>query len=180
MNIERINHILAILTIMGHIGLILGSIMLIGLKNGMKNPFVTFFNWIGKNANLLGWITALVGILASLYYSEIIAYEPCFLCWWQRIFLYPQFFIFFIAWLKKNQNVRSYAITLSTLGLIVAIYNDFLQFGGSPFIPCSATGPSCGQRLIFEFGYVTMPMMSATLFAGIIFLMLVQKKFTKE
>src|SRR3989338_8939419 len=67
-----------------------------------------------------------VSIAASaltLFYSEVIGFPPCPLCWWQRVFLYPQ--------------VVSFA-----------------------------------QRFVFEFGYITLPLMAATVFAFLIALML--------
>lgn len=35
------------------------------------------------------WVVACVATLGSLYLSEILGYEPCKLCWFQRILMYP-------------------------------------------------------------------------------------------
>ena len=35
-----------------------------------------------------------IATLGSLYFSEIMKFEPCVLCWYQRIFMYP-----FVLWL---------------------------------------------------------------------------------
>ncbi|MEG0381222.1 MAG: disulfide bond formation protein B, partial [Kurthia sp.] len=42
-----------------------------------------------ENALLMIWVVALMATLGSLYFSEIRGYEPCELCWYQRIIMYP-------------------------------------------------------------------------------------------
>jgi hypothetical protein len=47
--------------------------------------------------------------------------------------------------------------------------------GGTDIIPCPATGgiaADCAQRFLFEFGYVTFPLMSLSLFVLIIVVLL--------
>ncbi|MCT6817751.1 MAG: disulfide bond formation protein B, partial [Lysinibacillus fusiformis] len=40
-----------------------------------------------ENGLLFIWIVSAVATLGSLYFSEIRHYEPCKLCWIQRIFM---------------------------------------------------------------------------------------------
>lgn len=35
------------------------------------------------------WGASFIATLGSLYFSEIMKFEPCVLCWYQRIFMYP-------------------------------------------------------------------------------------------
>ncbi|UZM99013.1 disulfide bond formation protein B [Lysinibacillus sp. MHQ-1] len=42
-----------------------------------------------ENGLLFIWIVSAVATLGSLYFSEIRHYEPCKLCWIQRIFYVP-------------------------------------------------------------------------------------------
>src|SRR3954449_3294771 len=37
----------------------------------------------------IAWAIALTATLGSLYFSEIAHFEPCRLCWFQRICMYP-------------------------------------------------------------------------------------------
>ena len=114
------------------------------------------------------------GSALTLFYSEILGFAPCGLCWLQRVFLYPQVVLLGLALYKKDKNIVDYSIALSMAGGIVALYQHYLQMGGEAVLPCPATGPSldCASRFLFEFGYITFPLMSATLFAFLIVLML--------
>ena len=42
-----------------------------------------------ENSLLMIWVVSFVATLGSLYFSEVRGYEPCELCWYQRIFMYP-------------------------------------------------------------------------------------------
>ena len=127
--------------------------------------------WIVKTVR--NWalpIVALMGLFAivgSLTLSEGLMWEPCKLCWFQRIFLYPAFFIGLIAWWKKDRNALRYTLALALVGLLFSIYHYFIQMTGSTSLPCSVMGqgPSCGGTYIKEFGYLTIPMMALTLSA---------------
>lgn len=35
------------------------------------------------------WAVSIIATFGSLYFSEVKHYEPCDLCWLQRIFMYP-------------------------------------------------------------------------------------------
>ncbi|OGG79198.1 hypothetical protein A3A39_04955 [Candidatus Kaiserbacteria bacterium RIFCSPLOWO2_01_FULL_54_13] len=125
----------------------------------------------------LGFIFSLGGVILSLYYDSL-GFPACALCWWQRAFLYPQAVLFALALWKKDAKVADYSIALSAFGAVVALYQHYLQMGGGPLIPCPATvteAIDCSVRFFFEFGYITFPLMSATLFAFLIVLMLFVK-----
>lgn len=116
---------------------------------------------------------AFAGSALTLYYSEIVGYVPCGLCWLVRVFLYPQVILFALALYKKDRSIADYSLALSIPGALVALYTHYLQMGGASLVPCPASGVSdCAKRLVFEFGYVTMPMMGLTLIALLIILML--------
>lgn len=129
--------------------------------------------FVGNHALILGLILAVVGVGGTLYYSEIAGFEPCKLCWLQRIFFYPQLFIFAVALLRKTRDAFAYTLPLSTAGLIVAVYHYALQRGMTSPFPCSAdVALSCSKQLFLKFGYITEVMMSVTAFAALIVLTL--------
>ncbi|MBI5645117.1 disulfide bond formation protein B, partial [Candidatus Kaiserbacteria bacterium] len=109
----------------------------------------------------------------TLFYSDVLGIPPCVLCWWQRVFLYPQVVLFAIALWKKDHSIASYSIPLSIIGFAIGLYNHALQVLPSGTLPCPAQGVSCAQRFVFEFGYITFPMMAVTLFGFLIVLMLI-------
>jgi disulfide bond formation protein DsbB len=122
-----------------------------------------------------------------LFYSEFAHFAPCELCWIQRIFLYTQAIILFVAIIaRKKERVRRYGeivrracLVLSGIGFPVSAYHTYLQLGGGSIIPCSATGPSCQYVYFIEYGYVTIPSMALTAFALILIFMLLKKPLSK-
>jgi disulfide bond formation protein DsbB len=136
--------------------------------------------FIGERAILLSFIVALAATAGSLFYSDIAGFEPCLLCWWQRIFLYPQSILLLTAFIKKDENMRLHAIILSAIGALIAVYHTFLQLGVNPLLPCSATGPSCSFVYFIEYGYVTIPTMSLTVFALILLFMFAPNSKKKD
>ncbi len=120
---------------------------------------------------------SLATMALSLYYSEFLGIEPCPLCWWQRIFLYPQVILLGIALYRRDTSIAVYSIALSVLGALFALYNHILQVMPSGTLPCPAATVSCAQRFVFEFGYITLPLMGLTMFAALIVLMLFVRQF---
>src|SRR3989338_2587572 len=124
-----------------------------------------------------------VSIAASaltLFYSEVIGFPPCPLCWWQRVFLYPQVVIFALALFRGQKSIAEYSIILSLIGFGIAIYHHALQILPAGSLPCPAEGEvSCAQRFVFDFDYITLPLMAATVFAFLIALMLFAREKDK-
>lgn len=172
---QLITSILAFLTLIADIVVVAFVIGFILKKIGIATPlFNGMAGFFGRNAILLGFFVALGSMLGSLYYSDIVGFVPCALCWWQRVFMYPQVLLFGMAFRTKDERVIDYGLWLSIIGGIIALYSTFLQFGGS-LLPCPATGVSCSLRYFLEFGYVTIPTMSLTGFALVVILMLARK-----
>ncbi|MBX4181419.1 disulfide bond formation protein B [Candidatus Parcubacteria bacterium] len=119
-------------------------------------------HFIGKHALLLGSLIALGAVSGSLFYSEIVKYEPCTLCWWQRIFIYSQLPIFLVALKKKDRSVFTYSLILSILAGILALYQSYVYMGGTSILPCTALGGACSKNYVMEFGYISIPSMSLT------------------
>ncbi len=122
------------------------------------------------------WISLALSLFASalsLYYSEVVGMLPCSLCWLQRVFLYPQIIMLALAIRMKDRAIVAYSLALSAIGGAIALYHHILQMGGAGSLPCPASGTvSCAQRLIFEWGYITFPLMSFSVFLFLIAAML--------
>lgn len=109
----------------------------------------------------------------SLYYSEVLGFTPCGLCWAQRIFMYPQVVLLAVALWKKESRIADYSIALSVFGAVVGLYQHYLQMGGPELVPCPAAvaASDCAKRIIFEFGYITFPLVGFSMLAFAIILM---------
>ena len=126
--------------------------------------------FLGENAILFGFLTILASIAGSLFYSNIVGYDPCILCWWQRIFIYPQAIIFFVAMMIKDKKVFSYIVPMAIIVLLISLYHSYLQMGGTSVIPCDAVGPSCSKVYVMAYGYITIPFMAVTISAYVLLL----------
>lgn len=136
--------------------------------------FASVSRQVGEWGMWAVFVLAIAGTGLTLFYSEIVGYVPCGLCWLVRVFLYPQVILLGLALWKKDRSIADYSLALSIPGALVALYTHYLQMGGSSIVPCPASGVSdCAKRLVFEFGYVTMPMMGLTLLGLMIVIMLV-------
>ena len=121
-----------------------------------------------RSYGLLGlFVLSTLSIVATLLlqYADLLA--PCILCWWQRIFMYPIAIISLLALIKGRtlSDIADYVLALSVLGACVALYQHLLQIlpSGS-LVPCDSTN-DCAARLVFEFGFVTIPWMALSIFA---------------
>jgi disulfide bond formation protein DsbB len=117
----------------------------------------------------IAWAQSLLAMLGSLFFSEILKYPPCVLCWYQRIAIYPLALIFAIAILRGDRKVYLYALPLAVIGAIIALYHNLLYYGIVPesIAPCQA-GVSCTTKFIEFFGFITIPFLSFCAFAVII------------
>lgn len=168
---------LGVILLQGVILLIVINFILNYKKN---NKFSLFFK---KYTFHFGFLIALGSILCSLFYSEIVGFPPCDLCIIQRVFLYPQLILFGFGLYKKDKSILNYSLVLAILGSIVSIYHIFVESGFATSILCgdpSSGGVSCSARYVYEFGYVTMPIMALTLSLFIITLVLNYKYYSKN
>lgn len=117
----------------------------------------------------LAALVAVVAMAGSLYYSEVVGFVPCELCWIQRIFMYPSAIVLAIAALRRDPAVRAYVIVLAAIGSCFSAYHAWIQAyppdGGSGF--CSLEAP-CTDRHVWELGFVSLPFMALTAFIFII------------
>lgn len=141
-----------------------------------------FLDFINKHFLVLGFLLSLLFSVFPLVYSEIIHFLPCYLCWWQRIFMFPLAFMFGVAFWDKDRRVVRYAIPLAFAGFLVSAYqNFFYYFGETSSLPCDATGVSCYQHLVSEFGgYISIPMMALAAFVAILTLLAVAHFYGKN
>ncbi|MDT8859539.1 disulfide oxidoreductase [Alkalihalobacillus sp. MEB130] len=134
-----------------------------------------------ENVTIFAWVTSLVATLGSLYFSQIRMYEPCTLCWYQRIVMYPLVIIFIIGILKKDASVALYSAVLSFIGISLSSYHYAIQ----KLAFFSQNAPACGRvpctgQYINWFGFVTIPFLAFTAFTIIFICSLLILKLSKE
>ncbi|MCB9362020.1 disulfide bond formation protein B [Candidatus Woesearchaeota archaeon] len=112
-------------------------------------------------------LTAVLGLgsLASvLIYSEIIGYEPCSLCWTQRIILIGIVAISLLPkWTFSDWSIR----IISAAGIIISLYQYYLQMSQTGSF-CTVGETSCSAIFVKELGFITIPFMALVLFSFVL------------
>lgn len=126
----------------------------------------------------LGLLISFVATIGSLFYSNVAGYAPCELCWYQRILMYPQVLIFFLAIAKKKIEIIESAQWLSLIGIFMSLYHYSLQLDPAGGDTCLKMGysVSCSDNFSMNLGYITIPFMAFSAFLLIfIFSVIVQQ-----
>lgn len=157
--------VITTLTLVSNIVFVL---VILGLLIDSKFRKLTY-DFVDKNVLSLLFLTTLGALIGSLIYSNIVGYPPCELCWIQRILMYPQALITFMAMLKKDKSIVVYLLPLSVLGALVAIYHSMVHWGvGVGLLECTASAGECAKVYVLEYGYITIPFMAFSSFVYLI------------
>ena len=92
------------------------------------------------------FVLAAAATAGSLVFSEVIGYEPCELCWYQRITMYPMVVIFGVDLLGGESRTRRYALASGSGGV------------GYQCLSLSGAGSlGCRRRSVQDRGVVLCP-----------------------
>lgn len=136
--------------------------------------------FFGKNVLIFGFLFSFAAMAGSLVYSDLIGYPPCLFCWYLRIAFYPQVLLFAMALFKKDKKIVDYALGLSTFGLLVSIMHVISENVGASPLPCEASGPSCLIKYVYEYGFITIPVMGLVSLATLFLILLISKRAIKN
>jgi len=138
------------------------------MGNKTMNSTLVFFSFL----------VAAVATLGSLFFSEIMEFVPCSMCWYQRIFMYPLVLIFLVGLLYPDDKIFKYSFPIVLVGLFFSIYHNLLMWGIIPesVVPCTQ-GVPCSTEYFEYFGFINIPFLSLFSYSLIfIFLILGLKK----
>lgn len=124
---------------------------------------------------------AVAAMVGSLYFSEVMKFPPCTLCWYQRICLYPLVINFGIGLLTNDSSHRRYSLPLLVMASILSIYHNLLYFGviAKPLVPCTAE-VSCSAKQLELFGFITIPLLAFVGVAVMLTLLFLEKRFENK
>jgi disulfide bond formation protein DsbB len=109
---------------------------------------------------------ATASTVGSLIYSEGYGMEPCRLCWYQRIAMYPLVLILLVAVAAADRAAWRYVVPLAGAGSLISIYHLVVQWTPAETGACEL-GVPCSLRYVEEFGFVTIPFMALAGFLAI-------------
>lgn len=173
----HITFVVTTLTLISHIVFVAG-VFLMFLERKFR---ALVYSFVDKYVLQLLFVASLTALVGSLAYSNIIGFPPCELCWIQRIFMYPQVLLSGMALWKKDKNIVNYLLPLSVLGGIVALYHSLTHLGiGDGVVGCTSALGDCGKLYVHEYGYITIPLMSLTVFVYLISLSIIYYNSNKK
>jgi len=123
------------------------------------------------------FVVSLVATGGSLFLSEVLGFIPCDLCWFQRIFMYPQVLILGRAALKDDWSAAGYALPLNMIGGGISAWHYALQKvpALADMGPCRS-GIPCNADYLDWFGVITIPLLALIAFILITVILIAGKR----
>ncbi len=126
------------------------------------------------------WTQAIIAVCGSLFFSEVMGYIPCEICWFQRILMYPLVVIYGVSAIKRDINIALPGLVLSGIGMLTSTFHYLMQklpalqpVGGTcDLVPCNL-------QYVNYFGFITIPFLAGIAFIVIFTLHIVILKQEK-
>jgi disulfide bond formation protein DsbB len=134
-----------------------------------------FVGLLPASCRHIALLAAMIATCGSLFFSEVMLWPPCQLCWYQRVLMYPLTLILTVGILRRDRWLHWYVLPLSLSGMGVSTYH-YLEVmkviapapcGGG--VPCSVdyltpilTGP---------LGFIKIPFLALVAFTIISIMM---------
>ena len=129
----------------------------------------------------LGWLIACISTLGSLFFSYVMEFAPCVLCWYQRICLFPLVITLARGLFPLDRHVIKYALPLAALGWLLAAYHNLLYAELIPadMQPCGK-GISCTEEHIELFGFLSIPLLSLVSFTTLVSILIILQRRSRK
>ena len=134
---------------------------IISLRSGERGNVKTKTK---ENILFLAWAASVIATLGSLYFSEIKGFEPCTLCWYQRIIMYPFTIYLGIATVRKDFRISLYSMVVSGIGILVSAYHYSIQKLSFLGENAACGRIPCTGEYINWFGFITIPFLALSAF----------------
>lgn len=157
--IDTFNTLVAI----GTIGLQLFCFVIVGALLFFKKKENVFLKFLHDYTFIIGFLASFGAIAMSLFYSNVIGFPACELCWMQRIFIYPQAVLFGMELYRREKVIVDYSLVLAFIGTLISLFHIYVEHGGASSLSCAtgtATEISCATRYVYEFNYISIPVMA--------------------
>src|SRR5436190_1728861 len=136
-------------------------------------------NWVDDLIDLLGATSRHIALFAawvatcgSLFFSEVLGWQPCVLCWYQRILMYPLAILLAIGILRRDRGLHVYVLPFSIAGIGVSLYHYLLIKTDWLPPPACAVGVPCTVDYLNWFGFINIPFLALAAFLIITCMML--------
>lgn len=120
--------------------------------------------YLTRASRYLALLTACISMAGSLYFSLVLHWPPCDLCWYQRICMYPLALIIVVNTLRRESGLEHYVLPLSLIGAVIAMYHYLLQKTDWFTAPMCLSGVPCSGDYLNWFGVITIPLLALVAF----------------
>lgn len=128
-------------------------------------------NWVDDLVDFLGvtsrhsaLLAAWIATCGSLFFSEVLGWRPCVLCWYQRILMYPLAIVLAIGIFRRDRALHLYVLPFSIAGIGVSLYHYLLIKTDWFSPPACAVDVPCTVDYLNWFGFITIPFLALTAF----------------
>ncbi len=136
-------------------------------------------NWVDDLVDLLGVTSRHTALFAvwtatcgSLFFSEVLGWRPCVLCWYQRILMYPLAILLAIGITRRDRGLHMYVLPFSIAGIGVSLYHYLLIKTDWLTPPACAVDVPCTVDYLNWFGFINIPFLALAAFLIITCMML--------
>jgi disulfide bond formation protein DsbB len=150
------------------IAVVVGSRAFATASQGAADVHDAIARAVRPNALGLAFVVAALATAGSLYFSEVAHFEPCLLCWYQRIAMYPLVVILGLGAVRRDRAAAVYAGVLAAIGMVLSAYHVALEW--FPALSTGACDPSNPCTLIWfrVFGFISLPTLAFIAFGLIL------------
>ena len=176
MTVAAVETFYGLLALVGMVALAIVVIVRLAamVSDGGRARWAGLVRMVGPNAYALAWIVAFLATFGSLYFSEVANFEPCRLCWYQRIAMYPLVILLGIAAARRERAGAWYVAAMAGIGALISTYHVALEwFPSLDSGACSATTP-CTLVWFRVFGFISLPTLALTAFLLILTLVAIR------
>ncbi|HSX11252.1 MAG TPA: disulfide bond formation protein B, partial [Chlamydiales bacterium] len=114
--------------------------------------------WVREHSLYFAWVISLAGLAISLFFGEVLHLEPCRLCWYQRVAIFPLALFLGIAAYKHDRNLALYSLPLVAFGGVFAFYQVLIQYLPALHIhSLCGSADHCTLPIFYLFGVVSFP-----------------------
>lgn len=133
---------------------------------------VDLLDRLGLIARHIALLAAWIATCGSLFFSEILGWVPCVLCWYQRILMYPLALLLAIGIIRRDRELHIYILPFSIAGMGISLYHHLLIKTDWLPPPACVAGVPCNVDYLNLFGFITIPWLALTAFVIITIMML--------
>jgi disulfide bond formation protein DsbB len=137
-------------------------------------------NWVddlidslGSTSRHIALFAAWIATCGSLFFSEVLGWRPCALCWYQRILMYPLAILLAIGIIRRDRGLHMYVLPFSITGIAVSLYHYLLIKTDWFPPPACAVDVPCTVDYLNWFGFVNIPFLALTAFLIITCMMVI-------